>query len=282
MGNAVRRYLNSDFLIFVRTGDRKHASTDANVKIILINEDGVKSYEIVLDNILRDDFKKGASDTFSVRNLRDFGRVEKIEFWRDNAGVSPDWYVEKIMVENVKTNEMSVFPVFRWIKANYHYKIRHLDTVLPQDDEQVEQRKMELEDKRKIYIASQKGPGLPMMSLILKRLHRPVLDVSTMSRKTRCSKRQQFGVIDAQGPKFWGSGRSRYDRRQYTIYRPRNDERQSRPRRNLNSERNGRRNTAEHFARCANVFADSPPLLIHLYAISCRCLAPEYVYQTFI
>ncbi|XP_052831145.1 allene oxide synthase-lipoxygenase protein [Octopus bimaculoides] len=164
MGNAVRRYLNSDFLIFVRTGDRKHASTDANVKIILINEDGVKSYEIVLDNILRDDFKKGASDTFSVRNLRDFGRVEKIEFWRDNAGVSPDWYVEKIMVENVKTNEMSVFPVFRWIKANYHYKIRHLDTVLPQDDEQVEQRKMELEDKRKIYIASQKGPGLPMMA----------------------------------------------------------------------------------------------------------------------
>ncbi|CAI9737996.1 allene oxide synthase-lipoxygenase protein-like isoform X2 [Octopus vulgaris] len=164
MGNSVRRYLNSDFLVFVRTGDRKHASTDANVKIILINEDGEKSYEIVLDNILRDDFKKGASDTFSVRNLRDFGRVEKIEFWRDNAGVSPDWYVEKIMVENVKTNEMSIFPVFRWIKANYHYQIRHLDTILPQDDEQVEQRKMELEDKRKIYIASQKGPGFPMMA----------------------------------------------------------------------------------------------------------------------
>ncbi|GAB1603283.1 arachidonate 5-lipoxygenase-like [Argonauta hians] len=164
MGNAVRRYLNSDFLIFVRTGDRKHASTDANVKIILINEEDVKSHEIVLDNLLRDDFRKGASDTFSVRNLRDFGRVEKIEFWRDNAGVSPDWYVEKIMVENVQTNEMTIFPVFRWIKANYHYMIRHLDTSLPQDDQQVEQRKMELEEKRKIYIPCQKGPGLPMMA----------------------------------------------------------------------------------------------------------------------
>lgn len=163
MGNSVKRYLNSDFLVFVRTGDRKHASTDANVKIVLINEQGQRSREITLDNLLRDDFKTGASDTFAVRNLRDFGRIEKIEFWRDNAGVSPDWFVMKIMVENVKTNEMSIFPVFRWIKANYHYKICHLDTILPQFDQHTEQRKMELDEKRKIYIGEQKGPGLPIM-----------------------------------------------------------------------------------------------------------------------
>ncbi|XP_052828027.1 uncharacterized protein LOC106868243 [Octopus bimaculoides] len=48
----------------------------------------------------------------------------------------------------------------------------------------------------------------------------------------------------------------------YLIYRPRKDERQSRPRWNLNSERKDRRNTAKHFARRANVSASSPPYIL--------------------
>ncbi|KAK6172838.1 hypothetical protein SNE40_016418 [Patella caerulea] len=163
MGACFSR-IRSDYVVYVRTGDRRNAGTDANVTIILHDDVGHSTGEITLDNFLRNDFERGKQDKFDVprSKLRPLGKITKIEFWRDDAGIGSDWYVERILVENRLTNDIFVFPIFRWIKAGYHYMIKHLDTSLPQSDDYHEQRKMELEDKRKIYKYAQKAPGMPV------------------------------------------------------------------------------------------------------------------------
>ncbi|KAK7498735.1 hypothetical protein BaRGS_00010112, partial [Batillaria attramentaria] len=153
----------SEFVIYVRTGDRKYAGTDANVKIVLHDDHENRSEAITLDNFLRDDFERGALDQFEVpkKKVGRLGKVARIEFWRDDAGMGSAWYVDKVVVENRRTNAMFVFPVFRWVRADYHYMIVHLDTSLPQFDQYPDQRRMELEEKRKTYVFCQKAPGMP-------------------------------------------------------------------------------------------------------------------------
>lgn len=155
---------NSQFLIYVKTGDKKNAGTDANVKIRLHDASGHNTDDLVLDNFFRNDFESGQLDVFPIKNLKikSFsGQVSKVEFWRDNAGLGADWYVDKIVVENRKTNNIYIFPVFRWIRPDYHYLIEHLDTSLPQFDLHPDQRKEELEDKCSIYQTAQKVPRGP-------------------------------------------------------------------------------------------------------------------------
>ena len=156
---------NAQFVVYVKTGDRKHAGTDANVKIKLHDVNGVHTDEMVLDNFFRNDFESGKLDVFPIDkldNLKEFsGRIGKVEFWRDNAGLGADWYVDKIVVENRKTNEIYVFPVFRWIRPDFHYVIKHLDTSLPQFDHQKGQRQLEIKEKRRAYETGYKFPGAP-------------------------------------------------------------------------------------------------------------------------
>ena len=155
---------NSQFLIYVRTGDKKNAGTDANVKIKLHDSNGNHTDDLVLDNFFRNDFESGNLDVFPIKDLKQkqfAGKISRIEFWRDNAGLGADWFVDQITVENRKTNDLYIFPVFRWIKPDYHYLIEHLDTSLPQFDPHSDQRKQELEDKRVTYEIVQKFPGAP-------------------------------------------------------------------------------------------------------------------------
>lgn len=157
----------TDFVVSVHTGDRRNAGTDANVRIILYDEDGNSSDAINLDNYFRDDFERGRLDKFhvppgKVNRLTRTGKVVRIELWKDAAWVASDWYVDTIFVDNSVTNARFVFPIFRWIKANYHYQIKQLDTSLPQFDEYSEQRRMELQEKRKDYEFAQKVPNGPI------------------------------------------------------------------------------------------------------------------------
>ena len=56
----------ANFTITVKTGDRFGAGTDANVEIVLFDENGKCSKSMALDNYFRDDFERGQEDTFPV------------------------------------------------------------------------------------------------------------------------------------------------------------------------------------------------------------------------
>ncbi|KAL8593845.1 hypothetical protein ACOMHN_065322 [Nucella lapillus] len=165
MGNTVAYFIN------VYTGDRKNAGTNAKVSMVLHDDAGNSSETIHLDNTLRNDLERGELDVNEVfeaqtksldRRGQGQGKISKIQFWRDDAGLASGWYLEKVVVESKKTGAQFVFPVFRWVRPFYHYFIQHLDTSLPQADKYQQLREMELEEKRKTYKFTQKIPGLPV------------------------------------------------------------------------------------------------------------------------
>ena len=151
-----------NFRILVKTGDRLFAGTDANVTLKLHGKDGEKSDDLDLDNLFINDFEQGSEDVFKLKNVNFEGDVEFIEFWRDDSGIAPAWQLERIEITCTDTDKTYVFPVFRWIKANRHYFISHLDTSLPQDETFVDLRKLELEEKRSLYELTYHKNGLPV------------------------------------------------------------------------------------------------------------------------
>jgi len=148
-----------EYIIHVKTGDKKFAGTDANVTLVLFGPNGQKSNDITLDNFFRNDFESGQKDSFEVE-APNFPNVERIELWRDEAGILANWFVDTVEVVNTISKEVTIFPLFRWIKPNYRYKIIHLDTSLPQFEHFKDQRAMELHDKKQIYELNVKIKGM--------------------------------------------------------------------------------------------------------------------------
>lgn len=153
------------YVVAVQTGDKKFAGTDANIAIVLHSDDGQQTDEMWLDNIFINDFERGRQDEFPVTGCR-IDTVDFIELWRDEAGVLDNWFLDFIEVKCEFSEQPFVFPFFRWIKPHYRYRIRHLDTSLPQEDVFKDQRSMELEDKRSIYEVKVKVTGMTAQVII--------------------------------------------------------------------------------------------------------------------
>ncbi|CAF1000762.1 unnamed protein product [Adineta steineri] len=82
------------------TCDVSHAGTDANVSLILY---------ATLGNTC-------------IRGLKQKGELTKLHIEHDNSLISPDWFLAKVEVINMDTNEIIGFPCNRWLgkKHNDH------------------------------------------------------------------------------------------------------------------------------------------------------------------
>lgn len=150
------------YCIEVKTGDRLFSGTDANVYIKLHCNDGESSEEKLLDCFFRNDLETGQIDKFKLKRQKNLSSIDCIELWRDDAGILDNWYVDYIRVTTESSGEGGFdFPIFRWVKAGFKYKIAHLDTNLPQDEPYIDQRKMELEEKRGKYELTTHFEGAP-------------------------------------------------------------------------------------------------------------------------
>lgn len=114
-----------DHWIYVKTGDKKGAGTDANISIILYDNKEQKTSEIPLSCPFNNDFERGQRDVFQAPPLDNFGDIEQIEIWRDASGFGNDWFCEIIMVVNRRQEKSYYFPVQKWLKAGQHYIIRY-------------------------------------------------------------------------------------------------------------------------------------------------------------
>lgn len=151
---------DSTHTVTVKTGDCKGAGTDSNVKIVLFDEEGNTSEEFNLDAKWRDDFERGREDVFHVKCDDTFGRVAKIEIWRDKRGILDDWYVDWVKIKRIGSEGESFFPLHRWLAPFKKIRVKEFDSVLPQEDDDSERRKEELEEKKKKYTTKVKVPGL--------------------------------------------------------------------------------------------------------------------------
>ncbi|KAH9509995.1 Arachidonate 12-lipoxygenase, 12R-type [Bulinus truncatus] len=91
--------LECDYIVEIKTGDSLGAGTNANVWIILYDENSNATPSIDLDQLLKDNFERGSTDVFQISksdtsNLKKDGQVAKIEFWRDDHGNSSDYFTQ--------------------------------------------------------------------------------------------------------------------------------------------------------------------------------------------
>ena len=61
-------------------------------------------------------FQAGQIDRFTVYTYY-LGNLEKLALHQDNSGVSPDWYVEKVFISCLETDEQWLFPVKKWLEG---------------------------------------------------------------------------------------------------------------------------------------------------------------------
>ena len=158
-----------DYIVRVRTGDRKRAGTDANIRIIFYDDTGNKTDKIRLHHVFKNDFECGNTDEFVIQKQRDLSTIVKIELWRDNFGFGSRWYCDYIIIQKKGFDTEYSFPIFRWVKAEVHHVFRLHDTMLPQQDPMAEQRWKELQKKKKKYEVAQKVPRGPAQVLYKRR-----------------------------------------------------------------------------------------------------------------
>ncbi|KAH3761318.1 hypothetical protein Pelo_6863 [Pelomyxa schiedti] len=106
--SSTRRYK-----IFVFTGDRRGAGTDANVFIRVFGE-AVDSGMINLEGSGRLFSRKGKDEFgFESKNL---GEVQKLLICHDNTGFSPSWFLDRVVIgEEGIAGRAWLFPCGRWL-----------------------------------------------------------------------------------------------------------------------------------------------------------------------
>ncbi len=133
--------LKSLYMIEVWTGKKLLAGTDANIYIELYDKDGNSSGKITLPRapITRDSLIDAiTSNTLSMFSGEGFrvsgfergnhekyyflfggyvGKIDHIKLWRDNTGVGPDWYCDKIKVYREEWNSFNTTETLGEIKV---------------------------------------------------------------------------------------------------------------------------------------------------------------------
>ncbi|XP_070552625.1 polyunsaturated fatty acid 5-lipoxygenase-like [Ptychodera flava] len=160
MGSAVSSLL-PDYVIYIKTGDVKGGGTDAAVHLILYNEDGKKSREILLSDPFGWNFERNQTDRFYIRNMHDLGEIAKIEVWRD-VWFGDDWYLDSVIIEDWRRKDKYPFPVHRWV-TDCHLLIEKYDCFLPMMEPNPVQRQEELDFNKRQYNFGPANQGAPIM-----------------------------------------------------------------------------------------------------------------------
>lgn len=99
-----------------------------------------------------------------------FGEVKQLKFRFGDESRLNQWFIDLVTVGPpdfiaTELNEVhtSYFPLKRWVSSQRPNLFAVGDCLLPQHDENFEQRQMELEEMKIIYTESSEAPGQPPM-----------------------------------------------------------------------------------------------------------------------
>ncbi|XP_066499349.1 lipoxygenase homology domain-containing protein 1 [Hoplias malabaricus] len=123
--------------VTVVTGDTQYAGTDTNVFITVFGANG-SSEEILLPKN-EDRFERDQMDTFNLE-IDDIAPLKKLRVRIDGSGSRPDWFLDKIIMRNLSSEEVSVFTYENWLsktKGPNRTKVCELPAVVD-DEEMVE------------------------------------------------------------------------------------------------------------------------------------------------
>ncbi|KAI8502563.1 hypothetical protein Bbelb_192650, partial [Branchiostoma belcheri] len=103
----------SVYQVVVFTGARANAGTTAKVSAMFYGSNG-ESGPHELDDPGRVTFCTGGVDFFLVTYADGMGPLDYIHIWHDNSGDDPSWFLSKIIVTEVKTDNKYYFLCNKW------------------------------------------------------------------------------------------------------------------------------------------------------------------------
>ncbi|XP_071988971.1 lipoxygenase homology domain-containing protein 1 isoform X1 [Engystomops pustulosus] len=105
------------YCVSVYTGDIYGAGTDANVFLTIYGDLGdTGERKLSKSETNSNKFERGQMDKFIIEAV-DLGTLYKIKIRHDNSMISPDWYLERVEVQNEVTEECYLFLCERWLST---------------------------------------------------------------------------------------------------------------------------------------------------------------------
>ncbi|XP_039606557.1 lipoxygenase homology domain-containing protein 1-like [Polypterus senegalus] len=106
---------STTYTLKVKTGDKKHAGTDANVFAVLYGEkDDTGVINLKASKTHKNKFERGQIDEFTVEAV-DIGSLKKIRIGHDNKGGSPGWFLDWVDIDAPSLGQRLRFPCGRWL-----------------------------------------------------------------------------------------------------------------------------------------------------------------------
>ncbi|KAK2914252.1 hypothetical protein Q8A67_002651 [Cirrhinus molitorella] len=105
-----------NYLVNVQTGHRRGAGTTAKVKVTLQFIDG-QSEAFSLSDPEKPVFERGGVDVFVLSIPFSLGELQSIDISHDNSGGSPDWYLDRITVQDLQTQDVTHFLCSTWLRG---------------------------------------------------------------------------------------------------------------------------------------------------------------------
>lgn len=95
------------------TGQRRGAGTTAQVSCLLVGEREDSGICILKDE-KRPTFRQGSAHSFLISVGASLGNIVSLSVWHDNHGISPAWFLKRVLVRNLQSDDMTVFICERW------------------------------------------------------------------------------------------------------------------------------------------------------------------------
>ncbi|KAF6211009.1 hypothetical protein GE061_014122 [Apolygus lucorum] len=110
------------YILAVFTGERWGSGTTSRVAIRLFGEKGHSRVHI-LSHHRRRVLKMGLDDWFLIKTKNPLGPVHTIQLWHNHSGFAPEWYCRKVLVYDVKTEEIYNFIVEAWFTFDHRVSL---------------------------------------------------------------------------------------------------------------------------------------------------------------
>ncbi|KAM6931491.1 lipoxygenase homology domain-containing protein 1 [Xenentodon cancila] len=114
--NIIRKVIYSATVV---TGDNQYAGTDTNIFLTVYGANGSTEEMLLPKN--GDRFERGQEDTFTLE-IDDIAPLKKIRIRIDGNGSRPDWFLDRILIRNLTTEEVYLFTYENWVSSTMGQK----------------------------------------------------------------------------------------------------------------------------------------------------------------
>ncbi|XP_061173587.1 uncharacterized protein LOC133182755 [Saccostrea echinata] len=118
------------YMITVYTGLRRRAGTTSNIHFVLSGSEDESGIRMLSDGE-RKGLPSGSIVTFVFGTKHSLGDLEYFRIWHDCSGQGPrqDWFLSKIEIDDLQTNERSIFLCDNWLSLDQEDGL--IERVLP-------------------------------------------------------------------------------------------------------------------------------------------------------